>query len=143
MDCYTMSENEVHSEFSHWLNDRLIPFVHSRTDKRSRTKRGDPDFLIAWEGRCLFIEIKVDKNKLSDVQELRVKYLRNAGNPVLVCRSVEECQAACDSILFGKRATEHRNPRTGHLDAVGEQDKCKTKGMTVCAKVLRVSDGEE
>ncbi len=111
-----MTENEVHQKFSAWLNARWIPFIHSRTDRRTSTQRGDPDFLIAWMGHCLFIEVKVDKNKLSPIQESRIAYIRKSGNRVEVCHSVEECIEATKTILCENVFI--RDPRA-RLDAVG------------------------
>ncbi len=145
-----MSENEVHQKFIEWLDEREIPFIHSRTDKRTTTKRGEPDFYVFWMGRVIGVEIKVDKNKLSTHQEKRIAYLRKSGNRVEVCHSVEECIEATEAMLVESTLTQMR----AKVDAVGEN--CCKIGITTNQSstwtdgkshsdygVPRVSEGEE
>lgn len=129
MDYYAMNQEveTIHNPFKAWLNARWIPFRYDRPDKKTRTTKGEPDFLITWMGRSLHIECKIPGGKLSPDQEARIAFIRRSGNPVEVCHSVEECKEVTRSILCEKRPIEHRNPRTGHLDAVGEN--CCKIGM--------------
>lgn len=145
-----LSERELHQRFSAWLNARWIPFLHSRTDRKTTTACGDPDYLLALHGRCLFIEIKVGANKLSPAQEARIDYLRKAGNRVEVCHSLEECYAAAESLCANPQ-TPARNPFTGHLDAIAGES-CKVTSTTYTTEIpstnerlaaLRVNEGEE
>ena len=87
-----MKEALLHKEFSAWLNEQGIPFIHSRTDKRTTTALGDPDYFILYGGRVLGIEIKVGKNMLSKAQALRIMDLRTAGVHVVILRSLEACR---------------------------------------------------
>ncbi len=140
-----MNERELHQRFSAWLNARWIPFLHSRTDRKTTTACGDPDYLLALNGRCLFIEIKVDKNKLSPAQEARIGYLRTAGNRVEVCHSLEECVTATETLL-ATCAPQTRNPFTGHCTVATTTYKSSdwTDGKPHSDHgVPRVNEGEE
>jgi hypothetical protein len=94
-----VKESQLHQAFSHWLDSRGVPYVHSRTDRRTTTAKGDPDYYIFWCSKVLGIEIKVGRNKLSGEQEKRIAYLRRSGNKVVVAYSLEECIDACHNIL--------------------------------------------
>src|SRR5438105_15073097 len=123
-------ESDLHKEFIAWLNARRIPFLHSRTDRRTTTALGDPDFFVLWEGRVLGIECKIDKNKLSDAQEKRIAYLKQAGVRVEVARTLQDCIVAVTLHLCDKNSVQTpQNARTGHLDAVA-QDGCKVSTQT-------------
>src|SRR5437016_12469518 len=89
-----LRESDLHKEFIAWLNARRIPFVHSRTDRRTTTALGEPDFYVFWQGRVLGIECKIDKNKLSEAQKKRIAYLKQAGVRVEVARTLQECIVA-------------------------------------------------
>lgn len=86
---------DIHEPFIAWLNNAGIPFHRNRSDKKTTATTGDPDFLITWNGRCLYIECKVPGKTLSPAQEKRVKYLREAGNKVVIAYSLEMCILAC------------------------------------------------
>ncbi len=86
-----MHETEIHKSFMHWMDAVRLPYRHDRTDKRTRTTPGEPDFLLAWYGKCLYIEVKVIGNTLSPEQNDRHKYLRAAGNRVVIAFSDAEC----------------------------------------------------
>lgn len=86
-----VKESQTHQAFSHWLDSEKIPYIHSRTDKRNHTTKGDPDYLVAQAGKCIFLELKVPGGKLSPGQVERIAYLRRAGNRVEVCYSLEAC----------------------------------------------------
>lgn len=94
-----MKESQLHQAFMAWLDKLQVPYRHDRTDKRTVTTVGEPDFLICWMSHCLFIEFKVGKNQLSAEQEKRIAYLRRSGNKVVVARSLEEAIEACHNIL--------------------------------------------
>ena len=86
-----MKENEMHQGYAAFLGRLDIPYRHDRTDKRTRTKLGEPDFLLTENGHCLFLELKVLGGKISPDQKKRHDYLRSKGNTVVVCYSLEEC----------------------------------------------------
>lgn len=120
----------IHNPFKAWLNARWIPFRYDRPDKKTRTTRGEPDFLITWMGRCLHIEAKIPPNKLSPAQEARIAFIRKSGNRVEVCHSVEECIEATKTILCDSDALAGRTgAATGHLDSVATHG-CKVTSTT-------------
>lgn len=86
-----MKETEIHAAFIAWLKKAKIPFIHSRTDRRTTTRIGDPDFVLLWQGRCLAIEVKVMGGKLRPEQLRRKDELEVARCTVKLCFSVEEC----------------------------------------------------
>lgn len=58
-------------------------------------KAGVPDILIVWRGRAYFIELKVGRNALTDVQRAFHRDLTDAGCPVAVARSLEAVAELC------------------------------------------------
>src|SRR5438132_793422 len=128
-----MKESDLHKEFIAWLNARRIPFLHSRTDRRTTTALGDPDFFVLWEGRVLGIECKIDKNKLSDAQEKRIAYLKQAGVRVEVARTLQECIVAV-TLHLGQQNALASLPSSGKwhrsLDLQGQIGSCKTSTET-------------
>lgn len=87
---------DIHEPFAAWLNKRGIPYHRNRPDKKTTATVGDPDFLITWNGRCLYIECKVPGKTLSPAQGKRVAYLRAAGNAVQVAYSLMMCISAVE-----------------------------------------------
>jgi hypothetical protein len=94
-----MNERQLQDAFEAWLRKMDIPFLRSRMDKATTIREGWPDFSVFWMSHCLFIECKVDKGKLSDVQERVIASIRRAGNKVLVARSLEDCIEGTKNIL--------------------------------------------
>jgi hypothetical protein len=90
---------DIHLPFIAWLDQRGIPFHRNRPDKATTAVKGDPDFLLTWCNRCLYVECKIPGGKLSEDQEKRIAYLRSAGNRVVVAYSLEECVDAAHGIL--------------------------------------------
>ena len=48
----------LHEPFEQWLRLHLIPFVHSRADRKSTTAIGTPDFVVLSGGFGVAIEFK-------------------------------------------------------------------------------------
>jgi hypothetical protein len=94
-----MKETEIHQAFAAWLGRHGYGYLHARTDKRTTSKKGDPDFLVARDGRCIFIEIKVPGGKRSPAQLKRAKELEEAGNVVEVAYSLQECIFAVYTLM--------------------------------------------
>lgn len=85
---------DIHLPLIAWLNKEGIPFHRNRPDKKTTALRGDPDFLLTFCNRCLYLEAKTDTGKLSIHQKDRIAYLKSAGNRVDIVYSVEEAIAA-------------------------------------------------
>jgi hypothetical protein len=110
-----LRESEIHNQFAAWLDKYGYGYLHARTDKRTTSKKGDPDFLVARDGRCIFIEVKVPGGKRSPAQLKRAKELEAAGNVVDVAYSLHECIFAVYTLLPPQNALQR--PTT--LDCTG------------------------
>ena len=88
-------ERELHSEFSGFLARNGFKLViHADPSKPSRIKPGWPDYSIIRSNRVLFIEFKVGRNTLSQVQETVVNELLAEGCTVRVLYSYEAATRA-------------------------------------------------
>ena len=64
-------------------------------------ERGTPDLLVVREGRAVFLEVKVGKNKPSKLQERRLDQWREAGAVAIPVWSFEEAVEALRAIGEG------------------------------------------
>ena len=85
-----MEELEIHAKLADWCRLNEIPFVHSRTDRKTTTARGIPDFVLLWNGKGCAIELKGPTGKLTDEQEKTIEAWRTKGVPCLVARNLKE-----------------------------------------------------
>lgn len=87
-------EIPLHHEIIKWCKDQFprVPYVHSRTDKRSRTKKGTPDFIIGYRGKTYWIECKDRDGKRSTDQLTFTLLLELQGLKDVygICRSFTE-----------------------------------------------------
>lgn len=90
---------DIHRPFISWLQERQIPFVYHRPDRKSGIHSGHPDFTVLWMRRQVMIECKTTSGKLSDLQVKRIDFLRRNGNVVEIARTLSECIEAVQSIL--------------------------------------------
>lgn len=82
----------IHAPILEWCNQQVpMPaIIHSRTDKKSNTNQGVPDFVILWKGNLLLIEAKTKTGKLS-FHQMVWKHLAEINEfPVHIIRSYEE-----------------------------------------------------
>ncbi|PWT76100.1 MAG: hypothetical protein C5B60_04475 [Chloroflexi bacterium] len=99
------SETQLHIAVAEFLDWILLPpamyttfpagwgqlgFKTSKQLKRSGLKPGMPDILVLYESRCIFIELKAGKNKLSPVQREMHSKLRDAGFHIYIAKSIED-----------------------------------------------------
>ena len=63
-------------------------------------KAGWPDFQFLFGGRAYFIELKVDKGRLSENQKIAHKQIEEAGGTIAVCRSTDEIIEICKEWNF-------------------------------------------
>jgi hypothetical protein len=88
-------ERDLHNEFSGFLARNGFKLViHADPTKPSRIKPGWPDYSIIRSNRILFIEFKVGRNTLSQVQETVVNELLAEGCTVHVLYSYEAATRA-------------------------------------------------
>lgn len=74
-------------------------FIRHRTDKKSGIQEGWPDITVCHVGRCLMLELKMPKGRVSPKQQFVIDSLRQHGNPVTIARSVEEAVSAVQTWL--------------------------------------------
>jgi hypothetical protein len=88
-------ERDLHSEFSGFLARNGFKLViHADPTKPSRIKPGWPDYSIIRSNRILFIEFKIGRNTLSQVQETVINELLAEGCTVHVLYSYEAATRA-------------------------------------------------
>jgi hypothetical protein len=96
-------ERELHGQFSGFLKrheDFIALVVHSNTAKPTRSTPGTPDYCIHFmSGNSLFLEFKVNDNKLSPEQEEITDRLREAGYKVLITGDYNEAIRIAQSLF--------------------------------------------
>ncbi len=87
-----MSEvSTLHDPFRQWLKRAGICYTYSRADRApGAVIPGDADFMIHRNGRCLHIEMKLEKGVLSAAQKKRHAELFAAGCQVHVIRDLKK-----------------------------------------------------
>lgn len=83
-------ELKLHRDFENWCLLNQVPYVHSRTDKKSTIASGWPDFTILYDGRGCCIEFKATGGCLSNDQKEVIPKLKRKGVPTLVTCSLAE-----------------------------------------------------
>ena len=84
-------EHELHKGFLSWLRVHErgpIPYIYSRTDRKSTIQEGWPDVTVLFHGRACCIEFKVYGNHCSEEQRQVAAALTATGTPYRVCYSV-------------------------------------------------------
>ena len=83
-------ERELHDTFANWCNLNGVPFVHSRTDRKSTIAEGWPDFTLLYMDKGCAVEFKRNDGVLSASQLATLDQLKFAGVPCLVTTSAME-----------------------------------------------------
>ncbi|MBU6231583.1 hypothetical protein KGP36_02850 [Patescibacteria group bacterium] len=85
-------EEEVglHGEIMQWLKANNVPYIHARTDKKSRINPGAPDFCFPFKGKAFFIECKTKTSKRRPDQLAWALLAEMQGFAVKECRSFTE-----------------------------------------------------
>jgi hypothetical protein len=97
------TERKIHDDIESYLRRNRIPYDHSRMDKKSTNKLGDPDFKVYVRNRVLFMEIKKPGGKLSEDQKTRIAELKAAGNEVYLCFSYDEARKRIEEFNQGEK----------------------------------------
>lgn len=90
----------IHTPILEWCRKQVpMPAViHSRSDKRSSTNLGVPDFVILWQGHLILIEAKTKSGKLS-FHQMVWKHLAEVNEfEVHIIRSYEEFLALVEKL---------------------------------------------
>jgi len=128
--------DDIHIPFLAWLNELKIPRVYHRPDRKSGIQTGWPDFTVAYMGRVVFIEVKTPEGRLSKVQGNVLAFLLASGNPIEVCRSVEECKEAVRKHVLHDGLTEAFAKQLNAAPVLAEPTKHQV------ANVVKVHEGE-
>lgn len=84
-------ELEMHRQLQNYCNCHQIACVHSRTDKKSTTRKGTPDFVLLWNGKGCAVELKGPNGKLSEDQSKTIQtWSQDSKVPCLVTSSLKE-----------------------------------------------------
>jgi hypothetical protein len=83
-------ERDLHNKFISFLNRSELGYYHADTSRKSTITSGLPDFGVFRGSRIVFIEFKVGKNTLSEVQKKRIGIMLTDNNTVHVCHGYAE-----------------------------------------------------
>lgn len=103
------SEKSIHDDIIAYLRRNILPYDHSRMDRASTNKVGQPDFSIYIHNRVLFLEIKRQGGKLSEDQIKRHAELEAYGNKVEVIYSYSEATAKILEFIHEIKKEAHSN----------------------------------
>ena len=102
---YLSQALEGNSTFFAVPNGGKRNFREAQRLKAAGVRAGVPDMIVINDGRAIGIELKVGKNKPTEVQLAFHEQLKHARVPVSVCRSVDEVEAALRAAGVPLRAT--------------------------------------
>lgn len=90
---------DIHKPFLSWLHKNKLLYVYHRPDTRSGIATGWPDFTICHCGKCLLIEAKTPKGKVTPIQHMMHLDLRANGNTVVIAYSAAAAISAVQTWL--------------------------------------------
>lgn len=93
------SERDLQKHINRELNRRNIPFIYSRSDRRTTNTKGTPDFVFPLRGlfgRYGFIEVKFGSGKPSKEQTELIESLLANGAIGIVTKSFVEVKEFLD-----------------------------------------------
>lgn len=85
-----IAEAKLHAEIIKVCIAQNWPFVHSRMDRKTTTKKGVPDFGIITELGTVWIECKGPETKTSPAQRIFIAMAKKLGTHVKICRSMAD-----------------------------------------------------
>lgn len=98
-----MTESQMQAKVMQWIRKRFA-FEHGFVYKASdRFIAGIPDIVGCYEGQMFGIELKVGRNKPTELQAITINNMRHAGAKVEVCYSLEEVQNFIEEIINESR----------------------------------------
>jgi hypothetical protein len=84
------AERDLHHQIEQYCNQHGWIYFSSRMDKKTRRKKGEPDFIVLLpEGRVLFVECKTAAGILSTAQEDMKRDMESLGHHFHVVRYLE------------------------------------------------------
>lgn len=75
------------------------------------SRAGVPDIIACLKGLFVAIEVKSEKGKLSELQEINIQQIREAGGIAMVARSVEEVEENLKLAGFELIPTKNRGKK--------------------------------
>jgi hypothetical protein len=83
-------ERDLHNKFISFLKRHSLGYYHADPSRKSTVASGLPDFGVFRGSRIIFIEFKIGKNTLSEVQKNRICVMLLDNNTVCVCNGYAE-----------------------------------------------------
>ncbi len=85
-----MREKTIENKIKTYLKSKGAYFVKYHGNKFSQV--GVPDILACYKGQFIAIEVKNETGKTSQLQDINLKLIRDAGGIAIVARSVEDVE---------------------------------------------------
>lgn len=92
------SEKKLQQLILNYLKLNLVFVVRQRMDKKSNCQVGTPDFVFAWYGKPVALEVKVGDNKQTEEQRCVEISMRSNGWIYEVVRSLDEVRTILERI---------------------------------------------
>ena len=92
----TMREKSIENKIKTYLKSKGAYCVKYFGNAFSQV--GVPDLLVCYKGRFIGIEVKNEKGKTSQLQNINILNIRNAGGISFVARSVEDVEGVIIAI---------------------------------------------
>lgn len=93
-------ETDLHRRIVWWCDSQFpfVPYIHARTDKRSTIAVGCVDFALFYKSKCLLIECKSAKGKMSIEQLAWMRQVNEQGFMVHVVRDFKSFLKLIESV---------------------------------------------
>lgn len=85
-----IAEAQLHAEIIEVCTTRNWPYVHSRMDRKTTTKKGVPDFGIITNKGTVWVECKGPETKTSPAQRIFIAMAKKLGTTVHIVRSMDD-----------------------------------------------------
>ena len=96
------AESDLHDKVEEYCRTRGWYYIHSRMDRKTTTRIGAPDFVIALAtGRTLWLELKRRGGKPTTPQLAALAQLNHLGHTTLVSDNWHEVKAMLDCCPHG------------------------------------------
>lgn len=81
-----MSESTIQSKIIHYLKSKKIYIIKTIVTNRN----GIPDIICCYKGRFIGFEVKTEKKKPTELQNLNIKLIWEAGGEAYVVRCLND-----------------------------------------------------
>jgi len=83
-------ENTLQRKIQKFLKDKLPKAVIWKNHGNQYSVKGLPDLMCMYQGKMICIEVKIEGNKATELQQATLKKLADAGAIVCVAYSIED-----------------------------------------------------